>query len=208
MRLPSLPRLLGRVLLGVGFAGFLGGFILGGSAYIPVGMALPLVAIQSWQVDSSGHIYLALGFYSRVQQYDSHGRFLRGWPVPTEGGPISLATADPGEIAVYAQRPRRRFLYDTTGTPLGSMENEHFPEDNVDTRPWVAGGELELQRGLLWPQVLHRRPDGTQVALIQPSLPSWFFGAPVPVAGFALAGALLLSWSNDPKRRRPPTAAT
>ncbi len=198
MNLRRIRLLLGGALVAIGATGFLGGFMAaaGASAYVPSGVALPLGAVQSWHVDTAGNIYLALAFYGRVQQYDAQGRYIRGWAVPTSGGPLTLASADPGEIAVYAARPERRFLYDTAGQSLGSISADHFPEDTVATRPSATGGQLEFIRSQLWPQVVHHRPDGTRVTLIQPTLPWWLLQGPLPVWGLLALGFLLRWWGN------------
>jgi hypothetical protein len=80
----------------------------------------------------------------RIQLYDSHWKFLRGWQVDAEGGRFKAVTSVPPLIDVYAARGRIHYTYTFAGELKSSSEYSD-PFDSVPngrsmivpTSPWM-----------------------------------------------------------------------
>lgn len=86
------------------------------------GIQLPPGDIQAVVTDLQGNTYYSDGFYSRIQAYDSAGRFFNIWHVDSAGGAIDMFVDDRGLLYVYATRLDMFYLYDKYGKMQSSQE--------------------------------------------------------------------------------------
>ena len=195
----SKPRVLaGAILFVSGALGFLGGgWVTGaGSRYPLQSVEFPLGDVQDIAVDREGNILVALGFYGRIQLYDSEGRFKRGWPADAGGGSFTVAFRNADVVASYANRRRSTFLFDLTGKRLAET-SEPSPPDHRGA-PSIRtpdGSTLRLRNRLLWPAVVREKDGVTSTVVAGP----WYLRpvtGPVPACFLVLAGILLI--------KRPP----
>lgn len=78
-------------------------------------ICFPLSDPQDVVVDNRGRIYVALGFYSRVQVYDPNGVFLYGCFVKTGGGVFRIRPNDRDMVDVAAVREKWVYSYNVDG---------------------------------------------------------------------------------------------
>lgn len=90
----------------------------------------PLGTVSGFDIDGEGRIYIANQDYSRIQVYDSGGKFLNGWHVPSGYGIFNMWVKD-NELTVVTVRTDKRLVYDNSGRllvdedidPLSSYKN-------------------------------------------------------------------------------------
>ena len=186
-------KLVSIALSTLGFFGFSSGCLVS-SGLIAVGSnyELPLGDVKSIAVDSQGRIYCAVEMYSRVQQYDSDGRFLRSWLVPANRGTFRLRVNDTDELEVYVSRGSTLFTFDAEGRLVRSsgVEPDIFHEFAERTAMLPGGEELKVSRCRLVRCIVERDVQGNNHPLIV-SRPEWLVAEPIP-AWLLFAGGLTL----------------
>ena len=71
-------------------------------------------------VTPDGRRFAATAPLSRVQRYDTAGRFETGWFVDSGGGSLAIGLTTDGKIAVAAARTRRVEIFNADGSPAGA----------------------------------------------------------------------------------------
>ncbi len=144
----------------------------------------PLADAQGVVVDSQGHVFVGIGFFSSVQVYDKSGNFLRHFRVESKGGAfqMQLGPADVLEILPYRMQGRV-LLYGQNGTFLGE-KSISMTECKGRYRRHVGfvdenGRRFILLHSQLWPKVERIEKDGQISLTIQNP---WYY--------FPIAGAL------------------
>lgn len=94
--------------------------------------------------DSLGHQIAAVRAASRVQVYDSHGRFVRGWFVDAAGGTFTLRLTRAGFIEVRAARTDRVMYYTVDGV---ERRNVSFADAQT---VYSATGRPNVRFGYPW----------------------------------------------------------
>jgi hypothetical protein len=183
-----------KILFAIGALGFLGGFLFAtaGNRFPIPSVEFPLGDVQDVAVDEDGNILLALGFYGRIQLYDSAGRFQRGWPADALGGSFTVAFRGANVVASYAARRHSTILFDLAGTRLNEEAEEAPPEHHggASSISLSDGSTLRVQHGLLWPALVRHKDGVTSTVVTGP----WYFRpitGPLPTWLLMLAGALL-----------------
>ena len=131
---------------------------------------------------------------SRIHLYDDQGRFLWGWGVSPEGGPIRMQSLGPSGVEVARQDQDTVSLYDYKG---------NLTEEREDPAAFEALGadhdrRIETPSGVLFemgPAGLYRVAEGQRQPIV--SLPPWplsLFGAEpmIPVALVMTLGAVVI----------------
>jgi len=169
----------------------------------------PLADAQGVVVDSQGHVFVGIGFFSGVQVYDKRGNFLRRFRVESKGGAfqMQLGPADALEILPYRTQGRV-LLYRQDGTLLGEKSISKT-ECKGRYRRHIgfvdeSGQRFILLHRQLWPKVERIEKDGQISLTIQNP---WYY---FPIAGalhivfFASALQLLrlLLWGKQRKPQR------
>jgi hypothetical protein len=174
------------MLVWVGLVGFLGGLVvIEMPSWVGTSIQLPLGDPESIAVDRGGRIYLALGFYGRVQQYDADGYFLRNWPVDSSGGAFAVAI-DPASdnLIVTIARGHRQFTFSHDGRSLNTVDVPVMtPSRGPDSIVAPNGDRLEIRNGIIYPHVVRVDRNGVASQMIIPTpwwkwpitgpLPSW-----------------------------------
>jgi len=184
----------GKILLALGALGFLGGFLFAtaGSHFPVPSVEFPLGDVQDIAVDKEGNILLALGFYGRIQLYDSAGRFQRGWPAGAFGGSFTVAFRGADVVASYAARRRSTILFDLRGKRLNEWAEEP-PREHRGQASSISlsdGSTLRVQHRFLWPALVRHKDGVTSTVVTGP----WYFRpvtGPLPTWLLMVAGVLL-----------------
>jgi hypothetical protein len=194
----------------MGAIGFLGGaFVaLAGGGLSLQSVEFPLGDVQDIAVDSGGNILLALGFYGRIQLYDSQGRFQRGWSARASGGAFTVSFRGADIVASYAVRRGSTLLFDLMGTRLDDAEEHSFHERLTGAGSIHApdGGTIIVRSRFLWPTLVHERDGITSTLVSGP----WYwrpFTGPVPTWLLMVVGGLL-RWRRWPWIRERPSLSS
>ena len=138
-------KIMGIFLTAFGFFGFVGGFFIS-SGIIDYDGELPLGHVTSIVVDNRGDIYIGLGFYSKVQVYDSKGNFLRNWQVEAGGGTFAMDLTPEQNILVSVARGRNQILYNQYGIILSRNK---IKGDTTETHQFDVTS-YKTQEGILY----------------------------------------------------------
>ena len=111
---------IGYSLVSFGGLGFFGTALvaLGGFPWLQPTFEWPVGRARGVLVMPSGERVVPLKTASRIQVYDSAGRFLRGWQVGASGGAFILRLDESKKIEVLTSRGDRRYLYSLDGELL------------------------------------------------------------------------------------------
>jgi hypothetical protein len=102
----SQGNLLPGVLFALGAFGFFGAFLLPATGTVLQNVELPAIFETATIVAPDGQFFAVTQPLSRVQRYDSGGRFETGWFVRSGGGRVSIGLTTDGKIAIAAARTR------------------------------------------------------------------------------------------------------
>lgn len=198
---------LGAVVMLVGFAGFLSGFVFALDDAAPLArFELPLGRLEGIAVDRAGRIYVGSRDARRVARYGADGRFDRGWHAAVGRGPWRLAIG-------AGDTPH----LDVAGRTL-ALAGDEFREVGESRRfaalPWAAG-ETSSPDGARYvlrqfPARVRRHAPGTdERTIVRQSPLAILFTSPLPAWPLAAAGLLLRFFADtrtaaaDGSRRLP-----
>lgn len=176
---------------------------------LPFGV--PLARPSSVAVDGEGRVFAGTGA-DRILVYGPDGRFVRGWHLDHDAGPVRVRVAAPGRIEVATERSGRLHVFDRDGQLLethpdpGAFARFGPTQDRVAEEP--GGTRYEIEDGAL---VRTAPPPRTVLAPpVRPPL-AWFPRATLPAltllltaSTVALLGGALLSARR--RRTSPPAA--
>jgi hypothetical protein len=201
-------KIVAWLLLILGGIGWFGGIAiaLSNNKIIANSAELPLGDLNGIAVDSSGRVYCGLGFYSRIQQYDSNGKFIKGWSIDADGGMFKIRVNAKDEIEVVTARTDAFFRYDATGTLLEEYRSEERSDKLLST--FQSQNQVEVadsivyvsRRLLLFPAIIKLTADGRRTTLITTPIHKWVFMGPFPAWLFWLIAILLLQWKDRQKK--------
>jgi hypothetical protein len=176
---------------------------------LPFGV--PLAAPSSLAVDADGRVFAGTAA-DRIHVYAPDGRFLRGWRLDRNAGPVRVRVAGPDRIEAATGSSGRLHVFDRDGQLLESRPDpgafERFGPTHDRAAEGPGGVRYELRDGALW-----RTAPPPETVLAPPVRPplAWFGRVPLPAltgvlltsAAAILAGALL---SARRRRASPPAA--
>ena len=203
-------RIIGILFLVVGLVGWLAGFL---SDFLPDSLQevldsfeLPLGDLQGIAVDSQGHIYCGLQFFSRVQAYDAEGEFLYGVFIDSSGGAFRIRTNEDDQLEVATARNDKLYLFDKSGnlvrewsnvghyfSDFGKTGESQFYDDKEDTMYFRKGYPFS-------PYVVKRDSTGQENIIIRTPFHKWVFQGPSPAWFIGAIGGVMLLISGDLKR--------
>lgn len=192
----------------LGAVGFLGGALvaLTGSRLPLRFVEFPLGDVQDIAVDAKGNILLALGFYGRIQLYDSQGRFQRSWAADARGGPFTVAFQSADLVASYAGRRDSTVLFNLSGDRVGEGTERPSPERRNRSLSISApdGSVLSVHHAFLWPILVREKAGISSTVVTGP----WYLRpvtGPLPTWLLMVFGALLHKGavSRIWRRRKP-----
>lgn len=193
------PRLFltltGFALLILGIGGFVVGPFVSATIPLTTTKQFPLGDPESVDTDAAGSIYVAEGFYHRVQRYSPTGDFEIGWHIKAVG-PFRLRVMPDSTIEVAVAKARSVFVYASDGKPVTRRPLEVPFEQfaNATAPPYSISGALSLRPGIL------RNSDGRRV--ISDSLPMTLIRGPFPAWCFGFIGVALLVITQRSRRHR------
>jgi hypothetical protein len=147
-----LTRRLGPpLLLALGVAGLVLGGVAGAQLRRATPFGPPLVSPSGLAVDREGRVYAGTDV-DRIHVYDIDGRFLRGWYLDSEAGPVRLRIDAADHIEVATARSGRLHVFDRDGqlvrTQPDSAAFQRFGAtqervaDRADAAPGAGAGRL------------------------------------------------------------------
>lgn len=184
---------------GLGVLAFLFGFVLAFADPAPPGVmrniCLPLGDPGGVVTSLDGDVFVASQFYSRIQVYDSQGRFQYGFFVGSHGSPMRLEIDNVGVLTVLPRQSRWILHYDRNGALLNKLPKKKFFQ-----KRWREAGNPFLDShgcryfiaSKLWnPRVIREEPTGRRRTLIQTPLLLLPFEGPLPCWALAVCSGLL-----------------
>lgn len=192
-------------LLLAGLAGIALGAYAGAQLRRGLPFGVPLAAPSSLAVDADGRVFAGTAS-DRIHVYGPDGRFLRGWHLDRNAGPVRVRVAAPGRIEVATGRSGRLHVFDRDGQLLETRSDPGAFARFGPTQDRVAegadGARYELRDGAL----LRTSPPPERVLAppVRPPL-AWFGRAPLPaLTGVLVASSLaVLAGALLSARRRP-----
>ncbi len=170
----------GGLLMAYGISAFFGtAYSVGGS--LPATFEWPMGRADQLIEVSDGRWIAVHPTSARIQVYDREWKFLHAWVVHAGGGEFRARLLPDDKVEVWTARGALHFVFTLDGTLL---EQSSYPPEQYPRLPVTAGPGYVPTSLLLWP-----------------------FSSPFVAWWVALAGGLLLGYS-DPKRffkRMQPT---
>lgn len=112
--------LLASTLITIGALGFFGSALsaMGGLNWLPHSFEWPVGRATGVVSTKDGYWVVPHTPTGRIQIYDSHWKFLRGWNVDASAGTFKLYITDTNQIHVVTARGQRLYVYDIHGELL------------------------------------------------------------------------------------------
>ncbi|HSJ96221.1 MAG TPA: hypothetical protein VLC53_04065, partial [Myxococcota bacterium] len=140
-------------LLLAGFAGLALGAWAAAQLRRGLPFGAPLAAPSSVAVDEAGRVFAGTAA-DRIHMYGPDGRFLRGWHLDRNAGPVRVRVVGPDRIEAATQRSGRLHVFDRDGQLLETRPDPDAFERFGPTQDRVAGGpggaRYELRDGALY----------------------------------------------------------
>ena len=177
--------ILSLLLILIGFIGFIGGgFITMG--VINYEKEVPLGDIKGIVVDNEGHIYIGLGFYGKVQVYDTNGEFIKNWKAGASGGTFNIELTEDQNILISTARGDKQILYDQNGNVLSKKSNYNIYSNTKRPRNQFTTdrGETYEVVGGMFPKIIKTSPNnkmivnqGLLLQIMKGPFPAWLIAA-------------------------------
>jgi hypothetical protein len=203
--------LIGSFLVLMGFTGFLSGFFaaLGMLKWVPQSVEFPLAAVEGIDVDREGILFVASSFYSRIQVYNSRGKYIRGWFLDdTGGGQLKIKVNNENKVEVAIYKGRKIDVFDEKGKLIESRklgrEDLSF-WDSFEQKDRDVFDETTKQRysveGWFFPGIIQEGPNG-EGKIGRNAF--YLFPVQGPFQGWitAMAGMVLMGWTEKKKTLR------
>lgn len=168
---------LGHALFGLGALLFFFPMIVDRAGWTLTATALPLPDAQAVVRAPDGSFYVGETMYGRVQHYDQHGAFLRGWPMP-EGRGKFFALAMRGDTLSAFLVTRKVVLFDSSGDQLREYDSAGYPHQGLVIEAGPPGLYLEGAG------VVEKDSAGATHLLATFASPLWFIS---PLLGWVFA---------------------
>lgn len=167
----------------IGFTGFVGGILIT-TSIIEFTNELPLGDTEGIVVDRFGQIYVGLGFYGKVQVYDSEGHFLRNWKVESLGGSFRVDLTKEQNILIATARGSKQIVYDSIGNMISnSVIDRIYSRSDKPTDIYITDQKVKYEiDGYVFPKIVKTTLDkkiivdqGLFLKLMNGPLPAWLF---------------------------------
>ena len=133
----------------IGAVGFFGTALSGSGAldWLPDSFEWPVTSTDNGLILDDGNIVFPHTSSSRIQIYDRHREYLRGWTVESDGGDFKIAPSTDPNFYVYTARGDLRHEFNAQGERLSSGR---YSEEYSKIRG--ANEHVEFDTALyLWP---------------------------------------------------------
>jgi len=169
----------------IGFCGFIGG------AFISMGVIeykgeLPLGDIKGIVVDADGFVYVGLGFYGKVQVYDSSGVFVRNWNANSSAGSFNIGITATEKIEISTARGDKRIVYNRNGDIISknTIDNIYSKTKNTWNKFESENGSRYEISGGMFPEIKMTYPSenviikqGFFLQIMKGPFPAWLITA-------------------------------
>lgn len=139
----------------------------------------PFFCIDDIAVDSQGRLYCSSEDYSRLQVFDTEGKFLRGWFVNNRPLPYQLYIDQDDNVIVASKSRNEKTFYNSNGELLRRVKitnfNKEFPS------PYEKPEQVEDALGNIYKrtptEVIKHSPQGEETILLKDTFPLWLLRA-------------------------------
>ena len=141
----------------------------------------PLSQVEWIQVDNDGKVYCMSFSYFRMQVYNSHGEFQKGWFMPHLKESYRISLTEQGDI-LYGNENQVEYMFDGHGNQM-PLEEEYARQlmPPMSTRCVDESGSIyELRHFLFRPMIVKTDNNGNETILIKDPLGLWVHGMPLP----------------------------
>lgn len=137
--------------------------------------------------DSLGNVYVLSVQYSRLQQYDRHGRFIRGWLAETKiKQDYRLLVDTKDRVHAIGTVASSDHLVLKPGEGLRRIRSSSRERARIWRRP-SRGVRYEVRSRYIYPRVVRVGPTGERTVVRTPFW-LWLFQSPFPALGFLFSG--------------------
>ena len=200
--------LIGSFLVLVGFTGFLSGFFsaFGLLSWIPGNIKFPLADVKGIDINRDGKLFVASGFYSRIQMYNPQGEFVRGWFLThIGGGAIKIRINDNNEVEVAGLRGDAVEVFDESGRLLKYKKYDdvdfwdYFVQKGNHLLDKSTGCRYDVE-GWVYPKIIQTCPDGKKV-ICKNAFYLFPLQGPFQAIVTAMVGMYLMGLAEKKKKR-------
>ena len=193
-------RIVATLFLVIGCVGFFAGAITAvfGSGFRNLeSFELPLGDLRGIAVDSEGNIYCGLQFYSRIQVYNSEGKFIYGKFVNSAGGAFRIRINQNDQLEVATARNDKLYIFAIDGTLVNELSDVGHYFHNFgktgETRFHDKSQNVTYFKrpSLLGPYIVKRVSSGEKKVIITMPFHKWLFKGPLPAWLFMLIGVVM-----------------
>ncbi len=196
-------------LLVLGVAGLVLGGVAGAQLRRATPFGPPLVSPAGLAIDRDGRVYAGTDV-DRIHVYDADGRFLRGWYLDADAGPVRIRIDDGDRVEIATATSGRLHVFDRDGQLLRTEPDadawQRFGETQDRVAVGPAGTRVAIEDGAL----VRTAPPPRQVLAPPVSRPlTWFAAAPLPALTLLLMGSVLAMLTGlvlSLRRRTPPAS--
>jgi len=151
----------------------------------------PLSQIEWIEVDQSGSVYCLSITYSRLQVFNSEGKFLKGWFVRIPRGAYQVSLSKEGDV-VLGKNGKACYVYDQFGNRKPHNEEHSRILTTVRSRKTtdIDGNTYELKSPLIRPNILKVTKNANEFTLAKDPIGLWFHTTPFPFWVFLILAAL------------------
>lgn len=156
--------------------------------FFPPKTQFPLGDLNGIAVDKKGHLYLCILGYSRIQQYNNEGVFLKGWFTNAWGGLFDIWIDDKDNLNVRATRADEHLIFNADGQLLKTTkiaspeENEYLAQQASGLRAKDSLGNIYKIENRKWsPKVIKINSIGEKSILIKDNAYFYLFRCPQPL---------------------------
>jgi len=168
---------------------------------------LPLGEFRGIAVSEAGKVYCGVHFYSRIQVYDTKGKYLYTLSVNGLGGDFRLKIDDEDNLMVATTRNRMIYTFDDNGDLIGQREDDKgfdaFGEKEENISVTNDGTTYKITNPLLMhPRVTKTGSEGRTHTIISTGFSEWIRMGPFPAWLFAALGMGIIVRGYNKSRKR------
>lgn len=194
-------------LLVLGVAGLVLGGVAGAQLRRATPFGPPLVSPSGLAIDREGRVYAGTDV-DRIHVYGADGRFVRGWYLDADAGPVRIRIDDGDHVEIATATSGRLHVFDRDGQLVGTEPDAGAWERFGPTQDQVAEGPEGTRVAIEDGALVRTAPPPRRVLAPPISRPlTWFAAAPLPALTLLLMGSVLAMLAGlvlSLRRRTPP----
>lgn len=181
---------------------------LGLLKWIPQSIEFPLGDVEGIDVSRDGNLFVASGFYSRIQVYNPEGDFIRGWFLNrTGGGLLKIRINDENEVEVAVYHGKKLHVFDQNGRLLKSRK---YDDDTDFFNSFGQKGKHVFDKstrchydveGWVFPRIIQTGPNWEK-KIGKNALYLFPFQGPLQAVVTGMVGMCVMGLAERKKKRR------